>query len=317
MKNKDKLEKIYFSNKSNFADIFNYYLFKGKKVIKEENLIDKDKELIRNDIKLSKMERDLLSKATIKYDNETKKTYIILGIENQSKIDYKMVIRVMGYDYFTYNDQIEDIENSSKNGKIKVGKGFGKSTKLIPVITLVIYYGTKKWDGAKDLYSLLDIDNEDLKKYIPNYFINLIEPYNMTDDDINKLNYNNQAVFELIKYSNDKDKMYELYHTKYGRLDRIPGRLINEVTKAGLKIDESEGEIDMCKAIDDMRKESEAIGETRGISIGKAEGKAETLNENIVTMHKNGFDAETIARALSLDLCFVRKVLNIEVAWYV
>jgi hypothetical protein len=214
MKNKDKLEKIYFSNKSNFADIFNYYLFKGKKVIKEENLIDKDKELIRNDIKLSKMERDLLSKATIKYDNETKKTYIILGIENQSKIDYKMVIRVMGYDYFTYNDQIEDIENSTKNGKIKVGKGFSKKAKLIPVITLVIYYGTKKWDGAKDLYSLLDINNEELKKYIPNYFINLIEPYNMTDDDINKLNYNNQAVFELIKYSNDKDKMYELYHTK-------------------------------------------------------------------------------------------------------
>jgi len=29
-----------------------------------------------------------------------------------------------------------------------------------------------------------------------------------------------------------------------------------------------------------------------------------------VTMHKNGFDAETIARALSLDLCFVRKVLT-------
>ena len=74
----------------------------------------------------------------------------------------------------------------------------------------------------------------------------------------------------------------------------------------------------MCKAIDDMRKESKAegisIGKAEGISIGKAEGKAEKLNENIKTMHKNGFDAETIARALSLNLCFVRKVLNIEVA---
>ena len=256
------------------------------------------------------MERDLLSKATIKYDNETKKTYIILGIENQSKIDYKMVIRVMGYDYFTYNDQIEDIENSTKNGKIKVGKGFGKKTKLIPVITLVIYYGTKKWDGAKDLYSLLDINNEELKKYIPNYFINLIEPYNMTDDDINKLNYNNQAVFELIKYSNDKDKMYELYHTKYSRLDHIPGRLINEVTKAGLKIEESEGEIDMCKAIDDMRKESKA----EGISIGKAEGisigEDNKLKENIKTMHKNGADESLISKLLGLDISFVRKVLT-------
>ncbi len=66
----------------------------------------------------------------------------------------------------------------------------------------------------------------------------------------------------------------------------------------------------MCKAIDDMRKESKA----EGISIGKAQGKAEALNENIVTMHKNGFDAETIARALSLDLCFVKEVLNSEVS---
>ena len=62
----------------------------------------------------------------------------------------------------------------------------------------------------------------------------------------------------------------------------------------------------MCKAIDDMRKESKA----EGISIGKAE----KLNENIKTMHKNGFDAETIARALSLDLCFVKEVLNSDVS---
>ena len=66
----------------------------------------------------------------------------------------------------------------------------------------------------------------------------------------------------------------------------------------------------MCKAIDDMRKESEAIGETRGISIGKAEGKAENLNENIKTMHKKGADESLISKLLSLDISFVRKVLT-------
>ena len=62
----------------------------------------------------------------------------------------------------------------------------------------------------------------------------------------------------------------------------------------------------MCKAIDDMRKESKADG----ISIGKAEGKAEALNENIVTMHKNGADESLISKLLSLDISFVRKVLT-------
>ena len=70
----------------------------------------------------------------------------------------------------------------------------------------------------------------------------------------------------------------------------------------------------MCKAIDDMRKESKAEGiaegEARGKAEGIAEGKANTIKENIKTMHKNGFDVETIARALSLDLCFVKEVLS-------
>ena len=53
----------------------------------------------------------------------------------------------------------------------------------------------------------------------------------------------------------------------------------------------------MCKAIDDMRKES------------KAEGKAETLNQNIKIMYKNGADENMIAKFLELDINFVKTVL--------
>ena len=65
----------------------------------------------------------------------------------------------------------------------------------------------------------------------------------------------------------------------------------------------------MCKAIDDMRKESKAEGIAEGEAKGMAAGEAKNLNQNIKTMYKNGFDVETIARALSLDLGFVKKVL--------
>ena len=321
MTSQDRIEKIYFSNNDNFADIFNYYLFDGKKIINVDDLSDIDKELIIDDKSLTKRERDILKTATIKYDNLNNKTYIVLGIENQTNIDYKMIIRIMGYDYFNYYNQIQNIENGNKDGKIKVGRSFNKNNKLNPVITLVIYYGTRKWDSSKDLYSILKIENEELKRFIPNYFINIIEPYNMTDEDFNKLNYNNQAVFELIKYSNDKDKMYELISTKYHYINSIPARLINEVTKAELKIEESEGEIDMCKAIDDMRKESKAEGiaegEARGLAAGIAEGEergmaageAKALNQNIKTMYKNGMNVNDIVKYLGLDLVFVKKVL--------
>ena len=74
----------------------------------------------------------------------------------------------------------------------------------------------------------------------------------------------------------------------------------------------------MCKAIDDMRKESKAEGKAEGIAEGEARGKAEgiaegkanTIKENIKTMYKNGADEMTIAKLLSLDLCFVKEVLS-------
>ena len=62
----------------------------------------------------------------------------------------------------------------------------------------------------------------------------------------------------------------------------------------------------MCKAIDDMRKESEAIGETRGISIGETK----KLNENIKTIHKNGADESLISKLLGLDISFIRKLTS-------
>ena len=36
----------------------------------------------------------------------------------------------------------------------------------------------------------------------------------------------------------------------------------------------------------------------------------ENLNNNIITMHNNGFDSETIAKALSLDISYVNEVLK-------
>ena len=66
----------------------------------------------------------------------------------------------------------------------------------------------------------------------------------------------------------------------------------------------------MCKAIDDMRKESKAEGIAEGKAEGIAEGKANNLKENIKTMYKNGADEMTIAKLLSLDLCFVKEVLS-------
>ena len=51
-----------------------------------------------------------------------------------------------------------------------------------------------------------------------------------------------------------------------------------------------------------------------GIEEGKAEGIAEgakeTLDNNIKLMKKSGFDSETIAKVLKLDISYVEEVLT-------
>ena len=53
---------------------------------------------------------------------------------------------------------------------------------------------------------------------------------------------------------------------------------------------------------EDIRKE--------GIKEGIKEGKEEERNNNIKTMYKNGFDANTISKALNIDINYVKSVLE-------
>ena len=48
------------------------------------------------------------------------------------------------------------------------------------------------------------------------------------------------------------------------------------------------------------------VAERNGIEKGEAKGRAESIR----TMYKNGFDIETISKALSLDINYVKEVLS-------
>lgn len=54
---------------------------------------------------------------------------------------------------------------------------------LFLVLTLVVYWGTKPWDGAKNLHELLDIPQElaQYKDKIINYQLNLLEIHSIKD----------------------------------------------------------------------------------------------------------------------------------------
>ena len=77
---------------------------------------------------------------------------------------------------------------------------------LFPVITFVIYYGEEAWRHETTLHKRLNLDSE-LKHYVSDYSINLIDLKKLSEDDIPplanfcKIIYNNyRNVTKLLKH---------------------------------------------------------------------------------------------------------------------
>ena len=130
MGEKDITEKNLEALDDVFADIVNVLLFKGERVIHEDELeSDTTKTMFKADGKIHEQERDVS-----KFWKSGKIRISILGIENQTVQDADMPMRVISYDGASYKQQLLD-----KNPR-----------KHYPVATLVLYFGTdEKWSVAK------------------------------------------------------------------------------------------------------------------------------------------------------------------------
>lgn len=103
MNDKDITEKTLEDNNDVFADIVDVLLYNGEGIIKENELINtKAKSQYKSDDSiLHEQERDV---SKIRHKNNIK--IAIYGLENQTKIDKDMPLRIMGYDGASYKSQI-------------------------------------------------------------------------------------------------------------------------------------------------------------------------------------------------------------------
>ena len=310
---KDNISKEYMKDNERFADLFNFYLYDGKSIIKDKDLIEIDTNDIlnlENKYNITRY-RDIVKKAIIKYSDNI--TYaLILGLENQTEINYAMVIRNMVYDSITYQKQIEALNGKSKYGKIKYE--VLEKEKLKPVITLVLYFGNKKWNGPKDLYSMFEDSNTEIRKYVSNYKLNLITPYDLEEKEFDKFKTEIKLLLKYIKYSNNKKELEKISKDKeFERVSKDTANTINVMTGSKLNIEEKEGEINMCKAIDDMRKEERKEGREEG----RMEERAKTNKrdkETVFRMSSLGVSKEDIAKYLGLNINKVTRILKEKLA---
>ena len=247
--------------------------------------------------------RDVIKYLTAMEDGEM--AYLVLGIENQANIHYAMPPRNLLYDALEYTRQVE--QTAARRRKVKDTKystgeylsGFGKSDKLIPVITIVIYYGSEKWDAPRSLHEMLAIQNKEILSYVSDYKLNLIIPAELSTKDFQKFQTDLREVMQYIQYSTDREKLSALLedNSRFSRMEWNAAMLLNECTKSGLKFHKSGGYVDMCKAIKEIREKEYSGGHEAGFKKGCIKSTQNSLTSLVKNM---GLSLEQAMDALDI-----------------
>ena len=308
----DIATKQYMSHRDVIADVFNFYIYDGRQVIKPEKLQKIDTAEVAlpygNDAEIAVQKlRDNIMLWTMAMDD--KAAYAVLGIENQDKIHYAMAVKNMLYDALQYAKQVEEAKRSYRNGlnkkRIKLNSeeflsGLKKADRLMPVITLVVYFGDKDWDGAKSIHEMLSVDDDELLSYVPNYMINLIEPAKISDEDYDKFKTDVGSVLQFIKHQSDEDGSWIKGKTRFKHVEKEAVELINLITGSKITGEEKEEVVDMCRAWENSI--NNAMRE--GMREGELKGKIEILYEEC------NMSIHDIARKVSKPEEYVREVIR-------
>ena len=291
----DSITKAYMRDNAHAADIFNLLLYGGEQRIQPEQLTDIDTTEIAlpygdgTAMEPEQKYRDVLKNMLIKADGNT--AYCILGIENQTQIHYAMPVRVGLYDFIHLQRQVQAAASAhSQAGKTRTDKeflsGFRRDDKLLPVVTLVLYFGADEWDGPRSVAEMYSVQDENILTHAVDYKLNLITPYALREDEIDKLQTDLREVIQFIKFSRDKNKLKQIVNnnTKFQSMERQSAELLKVVTGKKLAYVEKEGTINMRNALDEIKDEGRAEGMEKGIQ----KGRTETLRSAIIALMDNG-----------------------------
>lgn len=286
MGDKDTKAKEFLTDNERFADLFNYYLFNGQQVISPAELEERDTTSVLTLYGAGGKEaykqrwRDLLKSAIIKSTQDS--IFVLLGVENQSDVHYAMPVKAMVYDSMNYSVQVNEITRMHRNAKdynsnAEFLSGFKKEDKLIPIITLTVYWGADEWDGPRSLHEMFSDKYESLFPYIDDHHLHLIIPREI--EDFHHFKTELGAVLEFIKASANEEEMDRVVreNPKFRSMGNDAVSAINVFTGIQIPINRERGVVDMCKAWEDHRKsgliegEAKAIVET-GYEFGLSEG---------------------------------------------
>ncbi|MDD2980265.1 MAG: Rpn family recombination-promoting nuclease/putative transposase [Hespellia sp.] len=275
-----------------YADVVNHGLFAGNPVIDPLKLSELDS--VSREIPGIQKIRD------IKRLYKDEAIFLVIGVEAQMHIHYAMPLRNLIYDAQTYEGQRKKIaKQHTKDKDLKLDEwlsSFSREDKLLPVITLVVYYGTEPWDGPRTLHEMLAVSKE-LAVYQPlmmNYQLNLLEV--MKIQNLDTYSDDLKMVFGFVKYQKDKEALWEFVNQNQELFTNVPldtCRAIEavantkEITEYMSREKEKEEGVNVCEALRGIRED--------GREEGREEGAIGNRIELIRKKKQKNLDIKTIA----------------------
>lgn len=284
MGKKDLALKAYLTDPVRYADVYNGSVFGGVQVLDASQLEEAATVVTKAD---GGVALETICDLAM-HQKAGGGLFALWILENQEEVDYGMTVRVLLREALEYDRQVKGIKRRNEEEYAESHEGLAageylyqvrKDDRIRPVCTLIIYWGSKPWDGPRSLHEFLDFSGydegveEELKKLIPEYPLHILDLNE--ENDYSGFHTPLRTVFELYARRTDKGqfldyiKDHEECHHLDGETYEVIGKLIGveklrkmqEKEKAAEKEEQ-----DMWKAVEDL------------IEDGKAEGRLEKAN---------------------------------------
>ena len=267
----------FFKDAHHFSCLINTCLYQGQDVVKPQDLM-------RVDPKIQAYTRDVLMLWNGRYGS------YYLGIENQLIENYPMPYRILQYDCLVYKDQMDILEKEHRKKKDlrsseEFLSGIKASDRLIPCITIVIYYGTRPWQtnfSMKDMFDVKDVE------HLNEYKMNLIEVHSDTHRykdkeldlvfSITREILNGNFVIIKEKYKQSIPKQVALVIASMAKDEELYQQIKEEEKEV----------IVMCESLDRMREEARAEGMILGRRDGLIQGEEKAELRILTNLLKKG-----------------------------
>ena len=286
MGKKDIAEKSLLAYNDVFADIVDALVFKGEKVVKEQDLEDAKTDSLYRFSETKSQIRDVAKF----WQNGTIRIGCI-GFENQTRIDTDMAIRVLSYDASSYRSQLDD-----KSQK-----------KRYPVLTLVLYFGTEqKWEKNTTLFERVKICDERLLPFLNDYKINVFNLAWLADDEILSFQSDFRDVLEYLRAV----RLKTAYEGSQKKVDHIEAILdLFKALSGNARFDEIKANIISAAEMQGGIKMFDVFQATmdKGFALGRSEG-INDMASLMARLYEQGRD-EDMKRAFR-DKAYLMRLLN-------